>query len=66
MLWGWELNTGHVLDHPESSRTEFKPMLLERNPYTLLNVFSHQAYVGVYDLRSLEREPEVHLSLGTD
>lgn len=41
-------------------------MRLERNPHAALDVFSHQAYVGVYDLRSLEGEPEVHLPLGTD
>lgn len=41
-------------------------MLLERNPHVALDVFSHQAYVGVYNLGSLEREPEVHLPLGTD
>lgn len=34
-----ELNTKCVLDDPEASRTEFKPMQLEKNPHAQLNAF---------------------------
>ena len=61
-----ELNAKHVLDDLKTSRTGYKPNIVREEPSCIAECSFHESYMGMYVLSSLEREPEVHLSLGTD
>lgn len=60
----WELNAKHVLDNLDANRIGYKPNVVREEPSRIAEC-SHKSFTGIYVLSSLEKEPEVHLSLGT-